>query len=153
PAAHAPLDPVAEVLGARRARLARGVGLDVARHALDDGFLGQMADAVLERIWNPAVVPPDLGVPDRADRSFGPAAARELPVQHLLVLREDDVPAGFVEGELAVAPALAEAAGAIAALEDLDAVAVAGEHAGEGEAGDAAAQDGDLHAMGSVGTN
>jgi hypothetical protein len=58
------------------------------------------------------------------------------------------VAAGLVEGELAVAAALAQPAGAFPLLEHGDAVAVGGQHASQGDTGDAAAQDGDLHERG-----
>ena len=148
---HAPLDPVAEVRRARRARAPLRVGLDVAGHAVDDRLLGQVADAVLERVGHPAIVPADLGVAHRLDDAVFAAAAVDLPVEDLLVLAEDDVAAGLVEGELPVAAALAQAAGAFGLLEHDDAVAVGGEHAREGGAGDAAAEDGDLHGLDSEG--
>jgi hypothetical protein len=145
--AHLPLDPVVEVLGAGFARLTPVHGLEIALEAVELGFGRQVADAVLERVGDVAMVlPEDPRVAVLLDQVVA-AHAVQHPVEDLFVLGEQDVPASMVVGEALDLGRTAEAAGCIRAFEQSHIVAVLLEEAGYGQTGNSGAENRKLHGM------
>ena len=96
---HPPLNPIHEVLRAWRAFLTRHIGFDVAIHAVDDGFFGEVTDAVFKGVWHPAIMPADTGLAVGLHDGVVAAGHINHPFHHVLVLGEHDVATSFVEGE------------------------------------------------------
>ena len=96
-----------------------------------------MANAVLEWVGDPAIVPADPRLAVDALGAGFAATAVELPLENILVLGEQDMATGFVERELAVLTTFAQAAGPFGLFEHGYVVPVGREHAGQGTTGDA----------------
>ena len=143
---HLPDDPVVEVLGT-------GLGLalldrfEVSLEAVELRLGSQMTDTVLERIGYVAVVPADARVPVLLDDVVATDLV-EHPVERLLVLREQNVPAGVITREAFDYRRAAQAASDGRLFKDLDVVVFRIEQTGDCEPRDAGTEDADLQCLG-----